>query len=600
MRRKNKTSGPVVAGYDYSTKEAREITVGQLFARAKSARSVVEEEWKVYNSYYNFVHSASMETAGYADEQGLWLPPVVPDPWIAVESQVDPNVPEPEFRGRDDDMDSEKAKQREFAVKYVVENNRLSDMNTRNERRLLKYGDAFWKACWNIEMRCGINEGDIEIKDLPVDSIYPDPGVRDGHLQDGQYVDYVYRIHKVHFCQRFKNELAKLGITAANILSSDYSGAGQLFDLSASTDDMDDTMEVLEHWFKHPEDTKDEKGNFVPAGSIGCSIQAGGHEIKYIPNYWKRTNKQCRLFPFVHYWRIQDENRFWNKSELFAIIGMVDAADRKLHTALFSEAMMGNDMILVEEGALSEGSEVVNEPGAILHVKQGRAGGVARLGGMQALTNALNGMEWFRAQMERANRNYETNLGKEASRATTATAMSMLRSDAQDQEDIKKADRNAGFERLYELIDWLALEYFDEDRLLFLGADDKKERKAQQMMFNSNRLSTEMPEVTDVTGRVVREPWQYWPRVDVTITAGDSVVKGKQATLQALQALTQSQITAENWKLYAAQLELLDIPEKQDIISEWKERFSMQAQMMAAQQMPAAPMGGGMYEMPRM
>lgn len=70
MRRKNKTSGPVVAGYDYSTKEAREITVGQLFARAKSARSVVEEEWKVYNSYYNFVHSASMETAGYADEQG--------------------------------------------------------------------------------------------------------------------------------------------------------------------------------------------------------------------------------------------------------------------------------------------------------------------------------------------------------------------------------------------------------------------------------------------------------------------------------------------------------------------------------------------------
>lgn len=605
MKRKNKTGAVMVDGYNYTSRENRENTVSQLFSRAKSARSVVEEDWKVYDQYYNFIHAASMETAGYAEEQGLWLPPVVPDPWIAVESQIDPNVPEPEFRGRDSDKDSEKAKQREFAVKYIVENNRLSDMNTRNERRLLKYGDAFWKAYWDPAMRCGINEGDIRIKDIPVESIYPDPSVRDGVLQEGQYVDYVYRIHKVAFCQLFKRDLEKLGIAPYNILNSDYSGMGGLFDLSGGADETDDTMEVLEHWFRQPEDTRDEKGNAVPAGSIGCSIQAGGHEIRYIPNYWKRTHRQCQLFPFVHYWRIQDENKFWNKSELFPILGMVDAADRKLHMAMFSEAMTGNDIILVEDGALSEGEEIVNEPGSIVHVKQGRAGGVARLGGLQAMTNALNGMEWFRTQMERANRNYETNLGKESSRATTAAAMSMLRSDAQDQEDIKKADRNAGFERLYELLDWLALEFFDDDRLLYLGADDRKNRDAQQLSFNSDSLSDEMPEVRNLRGEVVRDPWQYWPRVDVTITAGDSVVKGKQATLQALQALTQSQITPENWKLYAAQLDLLDIPNKQEIIDEWKTRFDQQAQLqqmqMAMQQMgvpqtPAAQMslpGGG-------
>ncbi len=72
---------------------------------------------------------------------------------------------------------------------------------------------------------------------------------------------------------------------------------------------------------------------------------------------------------------------------------------------------------------------------------------------------------------------------------------------------------------------------------------------------------------------MVRESWTYWPRVDVTITAGDSLARGKEATLQALQGLTAAPVTAENWKLFAAQLELLDIPGKQDIIAEWEQRF---------------------------
>lgn len=581
-----KDKKPIVAGYDYSTREAREKTVGELFSRAKNARSGVEEVWQECNEYYNFIHRASHQTAGYAEEQGMTLPPVVPDAWIAVESQIDPNVPEPEFRGRDDDKDGQKAKEREFAVKYVIENNRLKDKNTRNERRLFKFGDAVWKAFWDPTMRCGIHEGDIRVQDIPLEGYFPDPSVRDGYMQSGQYVDYVYAIHKVEFCRRYQKELKKLDVRPEDIMNSDYTGGGNLFDLSLAVDDTDDTMQILEHWFKQPEDTKDEKGNHVPAGSIGCCIMAGGKEIKYIPNYWKRTNRQCQLFPFVQYWRIQDETQIWNKSELFPILGMIDAADRKLHMALFNEAMMGNDMIVVEQDALADGEEITNEPGSQIRTKPGRSAGVRRLGGLQSLTDAMAGMEWIQNQMERANRNYETNLGKETTRATTATAVSMLRSDAQDQEDIKKADRNAGFERLYELIDWLVLEFFDDDRVLYLQGKDKKE--TQSLQFNADELATMTEPVKDINGVVVREAWQYWPKVDVTITAGDSVVKSKQATLQALQALTQAQITPDNWKLYAAQLDLLDIPGKQEIIEDWNARFSMQ--MMAD---PYAMGGGG-------
>ena len=71
---------------------------------------------------------------------------MVPDPFIQVESQLVPEVPQPEFHGRDDDTDGEKARRREFAVRYIMEENRINDMNTSNERRLRKLGDAFWKA----------------------------------------------------------------------------------------------------------------------------------------------------------------------------------------------------------------------------------------------------------------------------------------------------------------------------------------------------------------------------------------------------------------------------------------------------------------------
>lgn len=574
MRRKGKTEEPRIVGYDYSTKELREATADELFRRAKNARTAVEIEWEKYNDYYNGIHDATKEMIDYCRENDVpWIPANLPDPYILVESQIDPTVPEPEFRGRDDDLDSAKARQREFAVRYIAENNRLSDMNTRNERRLLKLGDAFWKAYWDKDMRCGINEGDIRIKDIPVEAIFPDPAIRDGTLQDGQYLDYVYTMHKVKFAQVFRRELEELGMTQEDILSADYVSRTGLFDMTTAVNELDDTVQVLEHWFRQPAETT-ENGETIPAGAVACSIQAGGHELRYIPNYWKRTGKQNALFPFVHYWRIQDENRFWNKSELFPVIDLVDAADRKLAMSILNDTFLANDILLVEDGALADGEELTNEPGSVVHLKQNRMGAVQRLGGLQSISQGAVAVEFFKSQIERASRNYDTNTGKETSKVTTATGIALLRQDAQEQASIKSADRNAGFERLYELLDWLALEFFDDDRLLYIGADRAKDREAQAVHFNADEFSATMPAVSDLAGNIVREEWTYFPRVDVTITAGDSIAHGKAQTLNALQALTQSQITAENWKLYAAQLDLIDLPGRQEIINEWERRFS--------------------------
>ena len=592
MARRKKKDAPIVLGYDYSSREAREETVSELFHRAKAARTAVEIDWMRYNDYYNGIHDVSKETVEWCRDNNVpWVPATMPDPWIMVESQMDPSVPEPEFHGRDDDMDSKKAKQREFAVKYICENNRISDMNTRNERRLLKLGDAFWKAYWDATMRCGINEGDIRIKDIPVDAMFPDPSIRDGTIQDGQYLDYVYSIHKVKFCQIFKRDLEKLGIRQEDIMAEDYVERTGLFDMTTAVDDMDDTVQVLEHWFRQPEDTEDENGNPVPAGAVACSIQAGGKELRYIPNYWERTCRQNKLFPFVHYWRIQDENQIWNKSELFPIMDLVDAADRKLSMAVLNDAFMSNDIILVEEGTLADGEELTNEPGAVVHVKKNMMGGIARLGGVQTIGSSAVSLDWFKGMIERTNRNYDTNMGKEASNVDTAAGLAMLRSDAQTQASIKTADRNAGFERLYELLDWLALEFFDDDRMLFIGADEARDKPAESMAFNADDFASTMPEVTDLEGNVVREAWTYWPRVDVTITASDSLVRGKQATMNWLQTLAGVQVTPQNWKILSSMVDMMDIPGKQDIIDEWQKQFGQPAAQMPQSQQAAMPDG---------
>ncbi len=581
MRKRNDST--LISGYEYATPEERLVTVPQLFAKAKGARTAREADWEKYNDYYNFIHAVSGELRDFAEESGLpWIPAVCPDPWIMVESQIDPVVPVPEFRGRDDDRDSAKAKQRELAVKYICENNQIEHLNTANERRLLKLGDAFWKACWDIEMRCGIHEGDIRIADVSPEAVFPDPSIRSGDIQDGQYLDYVYTIHKVRFWQLYGERLRALDRSMDEVSSSDYVPRSSVFDLTTAVDETTDTVQVLEHWFKWPADgeaeTADGKRVRVHAGTVACSVQCGDVELKLIPSYWARTWRQCRLFPFVHYWRIRDENSFWNKSELFPIIDLVDAEDRKLGAALLNDAFLSNDIILAEEGAVADGSEITNAPGAVITVKQNRMGAVQRLGGIHSAGNSTILLNYLKERIEAANRNWDTGQGKETSRQTTATGLAMLREDSTAQADIKKADRRAGFERLYQLLDWLALEYFDDDRMLYLGADrDRGRPEPQSVRFNAGNYAMTQPAVYDaVTMQRVRDEWEYFPMVDVTVTAGDGAARGKTATLQALSTLTQANITADNWQLYAAQLEILDIPDKDRIIETWRRKFEPQ------------------------
>ena len=556
--------------YDYTSPEGRVNTAEWLLAQAKGERTGQEALWRRYEEYYNGSHAVAEELQEQLQQQGVdWLPPAVPDPYIMVESQIIPEVPQPEFHGRDGEQDGESARKRAFAVKYICEANRLGDMNTSNERRLRKYGDAFWKAYWDEEMCCGEHRGDIRIKDIPVEDLYIDPTAGKDGLQAAEYLVYVYSVHKLRFWRTYREELQEKGISLDDVTGRRYQTEEGMFEpFTAGSDAREDLVQVMEFWFRQPQDTEDG----VKAGSIACSMQAGGQEIRYIPNYWAETGGQCKLFPFVHYWCIRDETQFYNRSELAPILSMVDAADRELAMGILNDAFMANDIVLVEDGALPPGEEFTNAPGARITVNPGRAGGVTRLGGLGDGVKCLNMVEWMLTQIQRANRNFDSNNGRETSKVSTASGLLQLRTDAQEQQKLKRADRDAGFCRLYELLDWLALEFYRDDRLLFLGAKDAQDEN-EALRYNGGAFARQSGAKLDVDGEEIKEANTYYPRVDVTVSVGDAIGRSPVLTLQALDKLAATKVTAENWRLLAAELELMDIPGKQEVMEQWRQRF---------------------------
>ena len=93
-------------------------------------------------------------------------------------------------------------------------------------------------------------------------------------------------------------------------------------------------------------------------------------------------------------------------------------------------------------------------------------------------------------------------------------------------------------------------------------------------IYNSDNYALKTPAVVDpITGETLREEEVYYPRVDVTVTVGQGFQKTPGATVEVLDKLAAIQVTPDNWQLLAAELDYLDIPQKQDIVKSWREKF---------------------------
>jgi hypothetical protein len=76
-----------------------------------------------------------------------------------------------------------------------------------------------------------------------------------------------------------------------------------------------------------------------------------------------------------------------------------------------------------------------------------------------------------------------------------------------------------------------------------------------------------------LSGEKISDARIYYPVVDVTVTTGNGLSRSPATTVEILDKLAAITVTEDNWRILAAELEYLDIPQKQDIISDWKNKF---------------------------
>lgn len=535
-----KKTSPVDPDEMYSTRKAREDTIKLLLDDAKCAKSGAEQYFQKMKSYYDGTHLTESQTGAFLADASLpWKPATVPDGYMHVESQIDADMPDFEFLGREE-SDAEKAKVREEVVRYVCDGADLESKNAINERRLNLYGTAVWKLSVDV----GELGAEIDINAPSPETIYPDPSA--STLDECEYVGYVYSMSRVKAERIFGYDLRKNGTSIGEIMSEDGKEIG-----------LSDTVEIVEWWYKQPTDGEGEceyviDGNVETrpcpynAGDIAFSIVIGGREIRNVPKFWQRTD--YNKYPFVLVNKTPRDGSLWGKSELEPIIPLIDAADRQLALAQLNTAFAANDVVVYEENAFSSDSYPNNAPGAVWKMRPGMVDKVKRLGGLVGENAAhYEIVEKYRTLMKDALGNYDYLQGSAAAKVTTATGLALLSDRASKRMNAKNVCKKAGFERLYRLIDYFALELFDDDTVRRIVGDD-----AEIYGFGEDG---------------------YLPEVDVRVSVGDGVDNSRSFTLSALSDLINMDVTRENYPIVRAYISALGIPERAEICASLDERF---------------------------
>jgi hypothetical protein len=561
--------GKTIEYFDYSTKEAREQHIPQLFILAQNARRPVEELWNTFDNVYDGIHKKSADIKEKIDDDAklqAMFEPVLTDPFIHIESQINPRIPEAEFYPRDQYGDYETAKKRKYVVDYIIAINDLESKNTDNERRMRKYGDSFIKCCFDEQF----NGGDIRATFINNDDFFPDPSAT--NIKECEYIDYVYYMHIQKIKRVYGADIKKAGLEIDDIIPTTQADTRTVSKNTVTNAD-DFMVQVLEHWYKDED------------GDVACSILINEKEIKHIPKYYENTKDQNKDFPFEQFYRIGDERSFWNTSELKAILPLMFQIDKVMAIALENMDLMSNDIWLVEEGSVEE--DISNAPGAIVFYKQGRLP-PKRAGGIASLQNAIATIQFLQGEIQRTVRNYDSNTGKETQRVTTASGLAQLRADASQQSTIKDFDRLQAWKRVFLLIDRLALEFYDEDKHIFIGVPDAQIAQKYQanpmqgenidpkrgnisFTYNSTQMAQKGGNVAGLNADGTNR--YYYPLVDCDIKASNGFEKSKSFTLQALQSILMTPVDANNYKIATMIVEMLDIPNSEEIIDMWKNKF---------------------------
>lgn len=546
--------------FDMSSKESRQMQVRRDFENSSTEKNPHTIKMVEFNNYYNNKPYTEAQATELREKLGInFTPPVLTDPFIQVESQIDDVVPTFQFSGREG-QDPIKAKEREKVTNFILYNNGINELNLDNERALNELGNAFWKVSWDGLIKGLGYMGDIVLGNPDPANIFPDPNAYD--VDDCEFIVYAFRGHRRKLRRMFGAIIDTISNDGERTRTEIYENNQNMSSF------IDETLLVIEYWYRDDE------------GDIACSIQINYIEVKHISKYWVNTRHSGnQMYPIVKYGKIPVRKSFWDKGEIETCKDLFDAGNREFITAILNDAFMANDITLYEEESLAEGQEMSNMPGANIKMKKGMIDRVKRLGGIAANGGILQMIQFIKEQIQETNGNYESAQGKEPIRVTTASGIAQLNEKANARKVTKKAGRTEGFKRLAQLVDWTALEFYNTNRMIMVGAKEPDAPK-EQVNFNSGSHA-----MNNGSGQ------PYFPKVDVEIVAGDGIRKSKAFTLTATQELAQTVVTPENIGIVLSQVDLLDLPNKDEIREFMIQAVAQQIKLRqpAPQQQPPHP-----------
>jgi hypothetical protein len=247
---------------------------------------------------------------------------------------------------------------------------------------------------------------------------------------------------------------------------------------------------------------------------------------------------------------------------------------------LLQDTFSANDVILMSEHALVDGSIPVAEPGAIWVVKDSATMKPTRMGGNPTNNKSLKDtITFIRDIIKQTVGNFSINMGDAPPRnVDTLGGLIQMKEQGDSRQNKKKAGSVAMWERTLKLIDYTAIEFYDDNRLIFIGAEksgetEKKEdengmvsEKAMPVQFKYN--SDYLKVYDDDTNAY------YYPVIDATINVGDGIKNSPAMTVQATENLMSANINPTNYKLANSLVDLMDLPNKKEIKENWEKLYA--------------------------
>lgn len=102
-----------------------------------------------------------------------------------IETQINNATPYPKVTPRDA-KDQELAMEIEEYLKMELDRMQFERMNDRVERETYKQGTCFFMVGWDNYASTPITQGELYVKEMPLLSVYPQPGIV--RLEDAEYI----------------------------------------------------------------------------------------------------------------------------------------------------------------------------------------------------------------------------------------------------------------------------------------------------------------------------------------------------------------------------------------------------------------------------